>query len=232
MTELCKLKAQRGVQDALNTQNRPNTIQTLTLTLSLGSEVRIFREKKGQTGPSKVLGIADADITIDTGNRPVTFRNTHVRLYNRQIEETDISHPETANSLAEISVNKLANKEILTLLDYPELQRPRRRRRPWKSHFTNNFTDKTATIFISYRERADYEFALQLQHEEIITTPEDSFEQSDLTEIESLLANDMLQPMQYDSNKHADVSLFKSRLVREIKGKVTDKPYKKSRLMI
>ena len=38
--------------------------------------------------------------------------------------------------------------------------------------------------------------------------------------------------MQYDSNKHTDVSLFKSRLVREIKGKAADKLYKKSCLVV
>ena len=87
-------------------------------------------------------------------------------------------------------------------------------------------------IFISYREQADNELALQLRHEGIITTPGDLFEQSDLTEIKSLLANGVLQPMQYDSNKYGGINLFKSRLVREIKGKVTDKPYEKYRLVI
>ncbi len=73
MSELRKLKAQRGVQDALNARNGPDTIQTLPLALNLGSEVRIFREKKGWTGPFKVLGIANVEITVDTGNGPVTF---------------------------------------------------------------------------------------------------------------------------------------------------------------
>ena len=125
MTELCKLKAQRGVQDTLNTRNGPDTIQTLTLALSLGSEVRIYQEKKGWTGPFKVLGIADADITVDTGNEPVTFRNTYVKPYNCQTEETNISHLETANGLVEILVDKLANEEIPMPLDYLEFQRPR-----------------------------------------------------------------------------------------------------------
>lgn len=48
----------------------------------------------------------------------------------------------------------------------------------------------------------------------------------------SLLANGVLKPLQYNSNKHASVSLFKSRLVHEIKEKATDKPYKKSCLVI
>ena len=42
----------------------------------------------------------------------------------------------------------------------------------------------------------------------------------------------MLQPVQYDFNKHTGISLFKSCLVREIKGKATDKLYIKSRFMV
>lgn len=50
--------------------------------------------------------------------------------------------------------------------------------------------------------------------------------------MESLLANGMLQLMQYNSNKYADVNLFEFHFVYEIKRKATDKPYKKSRLII
>lgn len=52
------------------------------------------------------------------------------------------------------------------------------------------------------------------------------------TEIQSLLVIRVLKFLQYDSHKHAGVSLFKSRLVQEIKAKATDKPYKKPRLVI
>ena len=200
--------------------------------MSLGSEVRIYREKKGWTGPFKVLGIADADITVDTGNGPVTFRNMYVKPYHRHTEDIDISYPEITNDLVENPADKAANEEIPMLLDYLEPEKPCRRGRPWKSHFTNDLIDKTANIFISYRERADYKLALKLRHDGIITTSGNPFKQSDLTEIESLLANGALQPLQYDSNKHAGVSLFMSCLVYEIKGKATDKSYKKSRLVV
>ncbi len=85
---------------------------------------------------------------------------------------------------------------------------------------------------MSHREPADYELVLKLRYERVITTPGDPFEQSDQTEIESLLANGVLLPLQYNSNQHARVRLFISRLVREIKGKMTNKPYEKSRLMV
>ena len=88
--------------------------------------------------------------------------------------------------------------------------------------------DKPADIFISYKKRIDYELALKLRYNRIITTPKDLFEKLNLTEIKSLLANSILQPLQYDFNKHAGVSLFKSYLVCKIKRKTTDKLYEKS----
>ena len=42
MSELCKLKAQQGVQDAFNACNGLDTIQTLSLALNLDSKVWIF----------------------------------------------------------------------------------------------------------------------------------------------------------------------------------------------
>ena len=74
-----KLKAQCGVQDAFNTWNGPDTTQSLPLALNLGNKVQIYQEKKRWTGPFKVLGIAENDITANTENSPVTFWNTHVK---------------------------------------------------------------------------------------------------------------------------------------------------------
>ncbi len=39
ISELCKLKAQQGVQDAINVRNGPDTIQILPLALNLDSKV-------------------------------------------------------------------------------------------------------------------------------------------------------------------------------------------------
>lgn len=130
MTKLRQLKAERGVEDTLNTQNGSDTIQTLPLVLSFDSEVWIYREKKWWTGQFKVLGIVDTDIIVDTGNRVVTFWNTHIRPYNCWIKETDIINLETVNHLAEILVDKPVNEEIPMLVDYPKFQRPRQHGRP------------------------------------------------------------------------------------------------------
>ena len=200
--------------------------------MSLDSKVQIYWEKKRWTGPFKVSGIANADITIDTKKDPVTFWNTYVKPYYCHIKDTDSSYLETTNDLAKNPVDKPANEKILTPLHYLKLERSRQRGWPRKSHFTNDLIDKTAEIFISHRKRADYKLALKVRHNGIITTPRDPFKQSDLTKIESLLANGVLQPLQYDFNKYARVSLFKSRFIRKIKRKATNKLYGKSCLVV
>ena len=48
----------------------------------------------------------------------------HVKPYNCQIKETDISHLEMANDLIEIPIDKLINKKIPTPLNYLEPQKP------------------------------------------------------------------------------------------------------------
>ena len=106
-----------------------------------------------------------------------------MKPYHCHIEESDISYPETTNDLPKKPTDKLANEEIFTPLDYPKPQRPRRQGRSRKNHFTNDLMDEMADIFISHRERANYELAHKLRHDGIITTPKDSFEQSNLTEI-------------------------------------------------
>ena len=50
-------------------------------------------------------------------------------------------------------------------------------------------------IFISSRKLTNYNLKLPLQQNRIIVTFRNLFKQSDLTEIESLLVNSMLQPL-------------------------------------
>lgn len=116
----------------------------------------------------------------------------HVKPYNHQIEETNISHLEKTNSLVEIPVHKPTNEKISIPLDYPESQKFRWHKQLQENHFINNFTDKTALIFVSHRNWANYKLSFQLCYDRIITTLGDLFKQSDLTEIESFLANNVL----------------------------------------
>ncbi|KAJ6019518.1 hypothetical protein N7522_001585 [Penicillium canescens] len=82
------------------------------------------------------------------------------------------------------------------------------------------------------KERADMELSIKLRNESVITTPGSPFEQSQNKEIEGLIARGVFDFVQYDPMKHDGVRVFNSRLVNEIKGKVTGTPFEKSRLVI
>jgi hypothetical protein len=84
---LRKLADKRKVADALATRNGPNIEGLLPSMLPIGSEVRVWREKKGWQGLCKVLATNGIDITVDD-NGPRTFRATAVRPYNRFENDT------------------------------------------------------------------------------------------------------------------------------------------------
>lgn len=146
-----------------------------------------------------------------------------MKPYHSHIEETDITYFETTNNLAEIPVDKPANEEILMPIYHSNFQKLCQQGRSWKSHFTNNLMDKAIDILICHKKCADYKLALKLRHNKIIISFGDFFKKFNLTEIKFLLANSVIQPLQYDFNKHAGVSLFKSHFIQKIKGKTTDK---------
>ncbi|KAJ4159560.1 uncharacterized protein LMH87_008458 [Akanthomyces muscarius] len=90
----------------------------------------------------------------------------------------------------------------------------------------------TGESFISAKEKNDFQLAVDLRQQGIITTPGDPFEASDRKEIDDLLAREVFEFIQYDEEKHRGIRIFDPRMVREIKGKDTAVPYEKSRLVI
>jgi hypothetical protein len=74
--------------------------------------------------------------------------------------------------------------------------------------------------------------AVKLRNDGLITTPGDAFEASDAKEIDDLLAQGVFNFEQDDPAQHGGQRIFRSRIVREIKGVTTGKPYEKSRLVI
>src|SRR6266581_9436030 len=86
--------------------------------------------------------------------------------------------------------------------------------------------------FITAKEKADFKLAKQLRKEGRITTPGAPFQASDKQEINGLIARGVFKFEKYDPTKFDGVCIFKSRMVNEIKGKATDAPFKKSRLII
>jgi hypothetical protein len=87
------------------------------------------------------------------------------------------------------------------------------------------------TTFLTEKEKTDFDLSLKLRREGVITTPRQPFELSDKKEIDALVAQGVFAFEQYDKHKHGG-QIFKSRIVREIKGKSTPSPYEKSRLVI
>ncbi|KAM4061953.1 hypothetical protein HRG_013465 [Hirsutella rhossiliensis] len=79
---------------------------------------------------------------------------------------------------------------------------------------------------------AALDLAVKLRAEKKITTAGRPFEASDDLEITNLLGAGVIVPERYDMNKHGKHRLFKSRMVREVKGKNNATPYEKSRLVV
>ncbi|KAF2726477.1 hypothetical protein EJ04DRAFT_408644, partial [Polyplosphaeria fusca] len=65
-----KERAAMDINRAMNTRNGPKSHDTLNLPLM--SEILIWREKKGWTGPYKLASINGRDVTVELANGPLT----------------------------------------------------------------------------------------------------------------------------------------------------------------
>ncbi|KJZ79358.1 hypothetical protein HIM_01509 [Hirsutella minnesotensis 3608] len=72
----------------------------------------------------------------------------------------------------------------------------------------------------------------RLRAEGKIKSPGFPFEAADTLELTNLLAAGVIVPEEFDVNKHGGHRVFKSRMVREVKGRNTASPYEKSRLVV
>jgi hypothetical protein len=159
---------------------------------------------------------------------PTDFRSTVVKLYYKD-ESTnyDITitvEPRTENEESTIIVQPDTANENGTE-QATEPVKKRGRSRPRKN------AASTSTAYITTKEKADYKLSLKLRQEGIITTSGEPFELSNKKEIDTLVARRVFAFEQYNEQKHVG-RIFKSRIVREIKGKQTNTPYEKLRLVI
>lgn len=165
------------------------------------------------------------NVTVEMINGPVTFRSTHVRPYQRQesiatlepSKDTTVTTPNQHNPPQHIS----PSEEPRCRADHKD-QGTNQRKRPLLFFLT----------YLSKKEENDLKLSLKLRAEGIITTPGPPFEASDKKEIDQLYERGVFEFVQYDLDGiHKNIRLFKSQIVREVKGK-TDNPDEKSRLVI
>ena len=86
-------------------------------------------------------------------------------------------------------------------------------------------------MYITKKEETNYKLAIKLRNNRVITTLGAPFKASDKQEISNLVGCRVFKFKLYNKELHSRIRIFKSRLVREVKGKTT-KPYEKSRLVI
>jgi len=214
MKALRRAAAERAVNNALNTRNGPTTDEMLSLPLQ--SEVMVWREKNGWQGPYKVIDMKDHDVTVEMVNGPTTFRSTVVKPYYRDTT-TDVI------PAADEGEGPTTAKQQPPAATQPT--QPRKRGRPPGSK------NKRTVQYLTRKEEDDYALAVKLRNDGVINTPGAPFEASDQKEIDDLVGRGVFSFELFNPTVHDGHRIFKSRMVREVKGK-TMVPYEKSRLVI
>ncbi|KAI0398644.1 hypothetical protein F4802DRAFT_611456 [Xylaria palmicola] len=212
MKMLRENRAKVEINRAIKERNGPTSYDVLTLPLR--SEVLVWREKGGWEGPYEIEAIEDSDVIVASVNGPIRFRCTQVKPYYRTKD------------------NRTTNVEEDNIRPVQPTVARKKRGRPRKEPATNLlYEGQTAETFLAQKEQQALELAIKLRTDGIITTPGKPFEESDATEINELVARGVFEFIAYNPAVHDKKHVFKSRLVREVKGKNT-KPYEKSRLVV
>lgn len=229
MAELRHLKAKRQVTDALAERNGPDTSHTLDLPLQ--SDVRVWREKKGWTGPFKLLATDGETCTVDMPYGPARFRSTVVKpFYTEKLPEVPV--PEGQIRTEPPFEGQIRTEPVDAPGEAPvEPRRSGRQRQPVRKLRDNIDEQYMSMAFITKKEQDDLELAKDLRRRGEITTPGEPFEESQQQEIDGLIARGVFEFVRYNPSIHTG-RIFNSRLVNEVKGKSTDSPYEKSRLVI
>ena len=261
MKMLRKIRADVDIARALNTRSGPYVHDTLTLPLR--SEVMVWRERLGWTGPYRIAAIEGRTVKVDTPDGPKEFRATQVKQYFRDTSpqevvssrsspdrtelgtqaSEDLESPELESNNPELRSN---NQEIER---EPEVQdcivvatpggtkctegtkNPKRQLRERTHNQPREGTHERSTLFLTQKERENYDLAVRLREDGVITSAGPPFQESDREEIDQIVARGIVEFTRYSPTEHGSLRIFKTRLVREVKGKNT-KPYEKSRMVL
>jgi hypothetical protein len=165
--------------------------------------------------------------------RPTNFRLTIVKLY--YAEDPLITSQDNILPNITITVDypkkdtitvDHTKKDTITIDHYIKQGRKRLKGSKNKQYFV------ALKSFLSAKEKRDLKLLLKLRQDGIISDPSLLFQAFDKKEIDSLLAREVFAFKQFNDFKHRGEQIFKSRIVQEIKGKVTPTPFEKSRLVI
>jgi hypothetical protein len=224
MKEIQRIHAKRQINEALAMRNGPNTLDTINLPIQ--SDVRVWRDKDGWKGPYKLIAIDGETCTIQMPYGPTNFRSTSVKPYHAD----QTQEPLEPSTFPQTQHPEIALDNTDELGDTIEVIVPARRGRgrPRGSRNRAHLTD----AFLSAKEKIDWELSLKLRKDGVITDPGLPFEVSDQKEVDALLARGVFAFEQYNEQTHGKERVFKSRIVREVKGKATPQPFEKSRLII
>ncbi|XP_044717348.1 uncharacterized protein HRG_08856 [Hirsutella rhossiliensis] len=113
---------------------------------------------------------------------------------------------------------KFRSTAVQPYFRHPDSQQQRSHDVLQQPHADNQTADNQADSINVETECAALDLAVKLRAEKKITTAGRPFEASDDLEITNLLGAGVIVPERYDMNKHGKHRLFKSRMVREVKG--------------
>ena len=182
--EVRRLHADRQVKDALAMRNGPKTKTTLTLPIQ--SDVRVWREKDGWTGPFKLIASDGETCTIDMPYGPTDFRSTVVKPYYTLSEPFQDNEGESLDR-SPPSEDDIGDHPIrIDQPVRPDQPVKRGRGRP-KGSKNKPKPSRDEDSFVTGKEQADQELSLKLRNEGKITTPGAPFEASDRQEIDNLI---------------------------------------------
>jgi hypothetical protein len=228
--------AERKVSDALATRNGPDTEPLKELPLQ--SLVRVWREEGKWTGPYRLIGV-DGEVCIVQGqNKEQRFSTTVVRPYHEAPEEPVVlADLEDLDDEAPTLPGDRQRPPVAPAVPAaPTAPMKRGRGRPRKHPLVHDlavtFLQETDVVWMTGKEHADADLAKKLRAKGKITTPGVPFEESTRNEIAALIERGVFEFIPFNEREHYGVRVFKSRIVNEVKGKTTDQPYEKSRLVI
>ncbi|OHW97539.1 putative integrase [Colletotrichum incanum] len=170
------------------------------------SDVFAWRENYGTVGPYKLLSLEAENFTLDLLADP---RSSPPPGQPRRNSQRRISTAKTVGVKSTLVVNFASDVDDDVVAAF------------FSAH----------GVLLTNKDCADLKLATQLQKSGKITTPGRPFEQSDKVAVKGLIDQDILGMVMYDPVEHANVRISQSRMV-EMKGKNTNEPHEKSRLVI